>query len=143
MVICDGCWLSEGTKNHGQPAKTEKWGCERRACAYNRRPRARQGLPSPDEIDLLLDAAKGGRHGARDHLLMLMMYRHGLRVSEAVRLRRDDVNLDQARLWVQRAKNGLSVEHPIPGDELRAIKRYWPAARTAFPGCSSPSAGRS
>jgi hypothetical protein len=55
---------------------------------------------------------------------MLMMYRHGLRVSEAVRLRREDVNLDQARLWVERAKNGLSVEHPIPGDELRAIKRY-------------------
>jgi integrase len=55
---------------------------------------------------------------------MLMMYRHGLRVSEAVRLRRDDVNLDQARVWVQRAKNGLSVEHPIAGDELRAIKRY-------------------
>jgi type 1 fimbriae regulatory protein FimB len=77
-----------------------------------------------DEIDRVLDAAKGSRHGPRDHLLLLMMYRHGLRVSEAVRLRRDDVNLDQARLWVERKKNGLSVEHPIPGDELRAIKRY-------------------
>ena len=64
---------------------------------------------SPEEIDRVLDAAKGSRHGARDHLLMLMMYRHGLRVSEGVHLRRDDVNLDQARLWVQRRKNGLSV----------------------------------
>jgi type 1 fimbriae regulatory protein FimB len=34
------------------------------------------------------------------------------------------VNLKQARLWVGRLKNGLSVEHPIAGDELRAIKRY-------------------
>ena len=75
------------------------------------------------EIDRLLAAAKRGRHGIRDHLLLLLMFRHGLRVSEAIALRRGDANLDQARLWVSRLKNGLSVEQPLAGDELRAVRR--------------------
>lgn len=77
-----------------------------------------------DEIKSLLEAARKSRHGVRDHLLILMMYRHGLRVSEVTALRLSDINLAEARLWITRLKNGLSVEQPIAGDELRAIKRY-------------------
>ena len=62
----------------------------------------------PTEIRLFLDAAKSGRQGIRDYLLFLMMYRHGLRCSEAIDLRRDDVSLDRATLWVRRLKGCCS-----------------------------------
>jgi type 1 fimbriae regulatory protein FimB len=78
---------------------------------------------SEAEMERVLEGARKARHGTRDHLLLLMKYRHGLHVSEAIALRRDDVNLDAARLWVRRLKNSPSVEQPIAGDELRSTKR--------------------
>jgi integrase len=67
-------------------------------------------------------------------MLLMMMYRHGLRVTEAIRLRREDADLVHSRLWVERLKGSLSVEHPLAGDELRTIKRYLTARKESFHG---------
>lgn len=61
------------------------------------------------------------------------MFRHGLRVSEAIALRLTDIDLEQARLWISRLKNGLSVEQPIAGEELRAIRRWLALREDALP----------
>ena len=101
-------------------------------CAADGHERAKDFL-TEGEVKHLLDAAKAGRHGVRDHLLLFMMFRHGLRVSEAVALRRDELDLDRARLWVRRLKGGLSVEQPVAGDELRAVKRHLATRTDALP----------
>jgi integrase len=51
--------------------------------------RSREHL-TPAEIDRLITAAQRlGRHGHRDATMILIAYRHGLRVSELVGLRRE------------------------------------------------------
>ncbi|MEP0212110.1 MAG: tyrosine-type recombinase/integrase [Cellulophaga sp.] len=88
---------------------------------------------SNTEVKDLLEASKQSRYPIRNYLLLLMMYRHGLRVSEVINLKLTDVNLKESRLWVERLKNSLSVEHPIVGDELRAIKRYLRSRKDNLP----------
>src|SRR5262249_12894811 len=71
-----------------------------------------------------LAAARHGRHGVRDYFMMLLTYRHGLRVSELVDLRLKDLDLDTARLYVRRKKGSLSTHQPLEGDEVRALRAW-------------------
>jgi integrase len=75
------------------------------------------------EIDRLIAAAhRLGRHGHRDATMILLAYRHGLRVSELVSLRREQLDLRQGRLHVRRRKNGLPSTYPLRGPELRSLR---------------------
>jgi len=88
---------------------------------------------SDSEIKTFLEASKKTRYPKRNYLILLMMYRHGLRVSEAIALKKSDINLKDSRVCVNRLKGGLSTEHPISGDELRTIKRYLNSRKDNLP----------
>jgi type 1 fimbriae regulatory protein FimB/type 1 fimbriae regulatory protein FimE len=110
-----------------RPRKQARHGTPRRP--RNLDVRTREYL-TPSEVEKLLKAAgRRGRYGQRDACLILLAYRHGLRVSEAVSLRWDQVDLKAGHLHVRRAKNGTPSTHPLQGDELRALRqlaRQWP-----------------
>jgi type 1 fimbriae regulatory protein FimB len=76
------------------------------------------------EVEKLLAATKGSRNEARDRCLLLLMFRHGLRVSEACGLQLSQVDVESRVLHVARLKHGLSTTHPLRGDELRMLKAW-------------------
>ena len=79
---------------------------------------------TPGEVDKLMTAASAtGRHGHRDRTVVLIAYRHGLRVSELTSLRWDQIDLKAGLLHVTRLKNGVPSTHPLRGPELRALRQ--------------------
>ena len=74
------------------------------------------------QLSQLIKAARKSRYGQRDGTLVLIMARHGLRVTEAVDLRWDQVDFAKGHLHVRRLKNGIDSVHTVQGDELRALR---------------------
>ena len=77
------------------------------------------------EVERLRKAAgdRLGRYPHRDSTMILVAYRHGLRVSELVGLRWDMVDLNQGQLHVRRLKQGRPSTHILRGSEIRALRR--------------------
>jgi integrase len=99
---------------------------ENRTVTSRRQPnaayRTREHL-TETEVAKLIEAAKSNRYGHRDATMVLVAYRHGLRASELVDLRWDQVDFTAATLHVRRVKSGTPSTHPLRGDELRALRR--------------------
>ena len=80
------------------------------AASRNAAYRVREHL-TEDEMSRLLAALKRNRHGQRDWLIGLLIYRHGLRVSEACDLRWDDIDLAKRTIIVRRLKGSTDSTH--------------------------------
>ncbi len=76
------------------------------------------------EVEAMLKAAKiVGRHGHRDYTLILLAYRHGLRITELVNLRWQQIDLKTGHIHVNRLKGSRSSVHPLAGVELRSLRQ--------------------
>jgi type 1 fimbriae regulatory protein FimB/type 1 fimbriae regulatory protein FimE len=75
------------------------------------------------EMTKLLGALKDNRHGHRDWLIGLLIYRHGLRVSEACDLRWDDIDFAKRTIIIRRLKGSHDSTHFLERDELAGLKR--------------------
>jgi type 1 fimbriae regulatory protein FimB/type 1 fimbriae regulatory protein FimE len=113
--------LNSSVGDGGSNVVNGKVGPPRRVA--NRERRSREHLTAAEVAKLMAAAGRGSRHGHRDATLILIGYRHGLRVSELVALRWDQVDLKQGLMHVARLKNGSASTHPIRGPELRALRR--------------------
>jgi integrase len=104
----------------GTPSPTnEKRTVKRRP---NREYRTREHLTEA-EVEKLIEAAKQNLQGHRDATMILLAFRHGLRASELIDLRWEQVDLDGAVLHVRRVKSGTPATHPLTGRELRALRK--------------------
>jgi integrase len=84
------------------------------------------------EVERLISAAKGNRHGHRDAAMILICFRHGLRASELCELQWSDVEFESASLHLRRAKGGTTGTHPLLGDELRSLRALKREAKSPF-----------
>lgn len=91
----------------------------------------------PEEVEAMRDAIKknGGRHAYRDSTLILIMYRHGLRVEEAANLKWEQIDFASGNIHVRRIKQGSPSTQPLGGDEMRSLRRLhreYPASPFVF-----------
>jgi site-specific recombinase XerD len=98
-----------------------------------RRERRREYL-TQDEVNKLLAASKDAtlsRNPQRDHCLLFLMVRHGLRVSEACQLKLSDIDLEHRTIYVHRLKKGKPAVHPIyNGGELKSLHDWLKIRKT-------------
>jgi len=101
-----------------QPRESVMWPVRKPNTTY----RVREHL-TETEVSKLLDALKRNRHGHRDWLIGLLIYRHGLRVSEACDLRWDDLDLAARTVVIRRLKGSRDSTHYLERDELWGLRR--------------------
>jgi site-specific recombinase XerD len=100
---------------------------------YGRRPKKLPTVLAPDEVNRLFAAAAD----ARDRALLRTAYALGLRVSELVALRLQDIDAARGLVVVRQGKGAKDRLVPLSPRLLQELRAYWQAQRPRpwlFPG---------
>ncbi len=79
---------------------------------------------TPAEVRSLMDACRQGALGDRNRALIAVLYRAGLRVSEALALKPQDVDASAGTIRVLRGKGGKARTVGVDDTALRFLERW-------------------
>jgi type 1 fimbriae regulatory protein FimB len=93
--------------------------------AISSRDKRRREYLTQEEIDKLLSVSKvSSRNPVRDYCMLLLMFRHGLRVSELCSIKLSDIDVDAKTFHVKRLKGCDSGPHEFYNGESPAVKAW-------------------
>ncbi len=85
--------------------------------------RPREYLVEHEVEELIAVAKKRGRYGHRDGTMILLAYRHGLRVSELCALQWEQIDFDTGLFHVRRLKRGYPQRSSLKRARIASITK--------------------
>jgi type 1 fimbriae regulatory protein FimB len=82
-----------------------------------------QGI-TPEELQQMIKIAKNDRYAKRNECLLLVGFSFGLRVSELLTLKVEDIDLDNAQIHLERLKSGKVHDPAVSKALVRTLKAY-------------------
>ena len=87
---------------------------------------------SVKDVERLVLAAHYCAHPERNSCMIQMCFLHGCRINEITALTLRDVDLPGKRIYIRRARHGISGYHPLQPKEIISLQR-WLLARECYP----------
>jgi type 1 fimbriae regulatory protein FimE len=127
-ITSEQIWLMTGARRLRQQNVAPKMTTGARptppAKKRNADKRSREYL-TKQEVKTMIEAANNlGMYGERDAALILMSYRHALRVGEVANLKWEQVDLRRGLLHVSRLHHGDPSDHYLESDEIRCLRKF-------------------
>ncbi len=121
-----------------EPISIEMWKVNKdrnRSRKQNDELRGRKNLYDQEIKEMCKEVRNSCRYPDRDELLFLLIYNHGLRISEAVNFKWQYIDLNTRQVRIKRLKKGIDTTHPISSKrEMMLLTRLYKAQ-------NKPSAG--